>query len=237
MKQNPYLSRLGSGWAGVLLAASLTLELARAASTISAGSTNGAAGTAVTLPVQLQSDAKIVAVQYEVLFNGTTLTSAVATRANAISDHLINFSAPSPGKQSVVVYSPTNAQLTNGLLASLVLSIATNAPAGVTSITLTNAILANAQGLRVEPVSLLPGSLTITLALNARLGSIVLSTNGLAQFQITGAAGREYIVQASTNLVNWTSIGTNTVSGGVINSVDSSAKSFAYRFYRVVLKP
>lgn len=237
MKQNPNLSRLGSGWAGVLLVTSLTLDLAGANSTISVGSANESPGVAATLPVQIQSDAKIVAAQYDVLFDGTTLTSAVAAGGNAVSDHLITFSAPTPGKQRVVVYSPTNAQLTNGLLANLVLSIATNAPAGITTVTLTNAILANAQGLRVEPVSLLPGSLTVSLALNARLGSIVLSTNGQAHFQITGAAGREYIVHASTNLVNWTSFDPVAVSNGVIHFVDLTARSFAYRFYRVVLKP
>lgn len=237
MKRNPNLARLGSGWAVALLATSLTLGLTKGDSTLSLGHTNGLTGTAIALPIQLQSDAKIVSVQYDVLFNGASLGPALATSGNAVSDHLINFSAPGPGRQRVVVYSPTNAQLTNGILANLVLSIATNAPVGVTTITLTNAILANAQGLRVQPVSLLPGSLTISLALTARLGSIVLSTNGQAHFQITGAEGREYIVQASTNLVNWISLDPATVSNGVINFVDSSARSFAYRFYRALVKP
>jgi plastocyanin len=41
-----------------------------------------------------------------------------------------------------------------------------------------------------------------------------------------------YVVQASTNLVNWTDIATNIASSSVEDYVDSEATAFQQRFYR-----
>jgi len=52
----------------------------------------------------------------------------------------------------------------------------------------------------------------------------------------TGTAGVIYMIQASSDLINWQSIGTATAgANGVFSFEDSNIASFNSRFYRVVL--
>jgi hypothetical protein len=59
-------------------------------------------------------------------------------------------------------------------------------------------------------------------------------TNHFFQIQVTGAATNSYVLQASTNLVDWTSLSTNPASTNVFNLRDPGATNFPYRFYRVL---
>jgi hypothetical protein len=61
-----------------------------------------------------------------------------------------------------------------------------------------------------------------TLAPAARSG-------GQFSFNVTGGTGDQYVVQASTDLVNWTTLQTNTVP---FTFVDTNSASFSKRFYR-----
>jgi len=64
----------------------------------------------------------------------------------------------------------------------------------------------------------------------AFLGSAVRSGSGFT-FNINGVAGNTYVVQASTNLVNWVPLETNTAP---FTFLDSQANQFKQRFYRSV---
>lgn len=55
------------------------------------------------------------------------------------------------------------------------------------------------------------------------------SANGQFSFTVTGTAGQQYVVQASTDLVNWVSVQTNAAP---FVFVDPDAASFNQRFYR-----
>lgn len=57
--------------------------------------------------------------------------------------------------------------------------------------------------------------------------------NGSLNFQVHGLDARSYTVEASTNLIHWTSISTNTAVGGRIDFVDPQAGQFRQRFYRL----
>jgi hypothetical protein len=59
-----------------------------------------------------------------------------------------------------------------------------------------------------------------------------LSTNGCRMY-ISGDAPATFVVECSTNLVNWTAISTNTMWGSSIEVVDPAAGSGPPRFYRV----
>ena len=54
---------------------------------------------------------------------------------------------------------------------------------------------------------------------------------GQFSFTVSGTSGSQYVVQASTNLVNWVSLQTNT---SPFNFVDANAHQFTRRFYRTV---
>ncbi len=62
-------------------------------------------------------------------------------------------------------------------------------------------------------------------------------SSGAYQFSIGGIVGPDYIVQASTNLSAWETLATTTPTVMPFTFTDSSASSYAQRFYRVLLGP
>jgi hypothetical protein len=55
-------------------------------------------------------------------------------------------------------------------------------------------------------------------------------------FQLSGPAGFTYVIQASTDLVNWVPISTNAAPTGSISFTDTAAKNFAFRYYRAMIQ-
>ncbi len=58
--------------------------------------------------------------------------------------------------------------------------------------------------------------------------------NHQLQLAFSGVTGTTYVLQATTNLVTWTPISTNTALTNVFNFLDANAPNFPYRFYRVL---
>ena len=58
--------------------------------------------------------------------------------------------------------------------------------------------------------------------------------DGGFQVQLSGAADQNYILQASTDLVQWVPIATNLPSASPFYFTDPDATNFPYRFYRVL---
>ncbi len=81
-------------------------------------------------------------------------------------------------------------------------------------------------------------SFTITVLRPAQPNLQTVSlAGGALQFQITGNAGPDYLIQASTNLVNWNEV-TNLASPVLpFTWTDPDAANFNQRFYRVFLGP
>jgi len=82
-----------------------------------------------------------------------------------------------------------------------------------------------------------PEILTLTPSLVPPSLAAPTSNGGQTQFTVNGFTGQTVIVQASTNLRNWGSIGTNTLAGTTWNVVDREATNYAQRFYRAELAP
>ena len=61
-----------------------------------------------------------------------------------------------------------------------------------------------------------------------------LTTNSLLQIIVTAEPNFSYVLQASSNLVSWVPISTNTALGGSFKYVDPNTHNFKYRFYRAV---
>jgi len=48
-----------------------------------------------------------------------------------------------------------------------------------------------------------------------------------------GVAGLQYLLEASTNLANWTKVGVRTNATGIVEFTDPKATYYPHRFYRV----
>jgi uncharacterized repeat protein (TIGR01451 family) len=79
-------------------------------------------------------------------------------------------------------------------------------------------------------------SVTVNVGLSTppQLSAAYTGSGGTFKLSVTGTAGQNYTVQASTNLVNWVPIYTN--SGSFIFT-DSNTASYPYRFYRALVGP
>ena len=67
------------------------------------------------------------------------------------------------------------------------------------------------------------------------LASPQFSTNGFS-FTITGIAGQDYLVDASTNLLggtNWVTLATTNAPTLTFSFTNNSATNLTFRFYRV----
>jgi hypothetical protein len=99
------------------------------------------------------------------------------------------------------------------------------------------------QAVQMEKTPVLPGFEAVQACLNppytpATLSSTIARTNGQAQFQVTAANLQRFVIQASPDLTNWVSIGTNIMAvGGSLTVTDSQAASSSNRFYRAVETP
>ena len=56
--------------------------------------------------------------------------------------------------------------------------------------------------------------------------------HGSFQFQVRLTRGAAYTIEASSNLLHWTSLDSGTAPGSTVDYMDSAAAKFDYRFYR-----
>jgi subtilisin-like proprotein convertase family protein len=59
-------------------------------------------------------------------------------------------------------------------------------------------------------------------------------SDGCSQATLQGQSGKTYVIEASTDLIHWTPILTNTLSGSLWNFVDVNSTNYMQRFYRAV---
>jgi hypothetical protein len=105
-------------------------------------------------------------------------------------------------------------------------------------LSVTNAHLADA-GRYTVTVTNLGGSITspsvllsVTNPPPASLLSPLLSTQGQFQFQLEGLSGRVYVIEYSTNLLEWIPLGTITNNLSPVEFIDPSAPAMVKKFYR-----
>jgi len=93
---------------------------------------------------------------------------------------------------------------------------------GVSSVTSSNAVL----------VVLTSTVSNVVNILSAGTGMVA---NGF-HIQLSGPSGSNYVIQASTDLKNWTSISTNAAPTGSVSYTDAAATNLAFRYYRAMIQ-
>jgi hypothetical protein len=115
----------------------------------------------------------------------------------------------------------------------------TNLPSAVSSALMLGNITINQSGIYSVTVTDGNGSTNSTAALNVyatAAGSLAPASYASGQYTMTvgGVPGCQYIVEASTDFVNWVPVQTNTAP---FTFVDTNASQFGQRFYRSVYAP
>ena len=234
MKADPNITKAKATLAGVFSLCWLMTLDAIAGPELTVGNVTGQIGSTVSVPVSFQSDSNVVALSFDLVFDAARLSSGAAVGGNALAGHLVDSAETISGTRRVVIYSLANAPLKNGTLINIPMTISEIGGLGVTTISVTNATFANLSASSVAPTRLTAGTLTIA-PVSVRLGAIAFSNNGVVQFELSGVQGRQYVVQASTNLVDWTNLQTNVANTATALFTDPAVANFKQRFYRALL--
>jgi len=93
---------------------------------------------------------------------------------------------------------------------------------------------------RSDPSNYLSNSVTWTV--NISLSQMALASprvvsGGRFAFSVTGTAPRGFVLQASTNLLSWSSLSTNLLSSGRADFTNSDPSGFQRRYYRAKAVP
>jgi len=119
------------------------------ADTLQLGSAAGEPSSAVLLPVTLQKQNPVVAVQFELKYADTQLNALPVSVTAPGTDHLPSSADMAPGVTRIVVYSPTNAELPAALSVEIPLDLSAASPSGGPSIELENIIFTDAAGAQI----------------------------------------------------------------------------------------
>ena len=91
-----------------------------------------------------------------------------------------------------------------------------------------------------DPANLLRATNTWTINVSANLLSLIdpmWLTNGRFRLTVTGTAPQGFVIQASTNLINWNSLSTNTLTASRFDYTNSGQTNTLKRFYRAYTPP
>lgn len=193
-------------------------------------------GTTAWVAINYITDTNAPSLQFDLLYNTNDLTSGLPVGGSALSDHQIGSAEVSPGLRRVLIFSFSNAPITNGVLVYVPFAIATNATDHDEPMTLSNVLVVSASA-SVVPSSATNGVLAI--AVPPYFSAIFPTNGGAVHLQLSGASGRNYAIQTATNLAQpvWGAVYTNAAIGGLLDFDDLGAPAFPARFYRAVVVP
>jgi hypothetical protein len=220
----------------VLLAFSLLAVWPAAldAAEISAGSATTSSGRTALLPIQFQSTDNGVALQFDLAFDTNRIASGSAVSANPTTGYFVSSSEPRAGLRRIVIYSLGAKPLESGALVNVPFMANANAPESDVEVRLQNAILSKADGVTVQPITLTSGKVTISASAAARFSSVRITSDGRILLEGVGAPDRSYILQGSSDLLQWVNLKTNSPVAGVLSFEDSLNQP--RRFYRALLR-
>ena len=125
----------------------VALAVSAPAVSLRVGVVRGFPGRTVEVPVSLSYRSNevrnVVALQADVLFDATGVSDGVPVSGPLLVNHVLASSGPASGVRRLLVYAPTNASITNGLMVGIPFAVAPNEYRNF-SLRLTNVILVRA---------------------------------------------------------------------------------------------
>lgn len=211
---------------------SVLVPSAHAVPRLVAGIVRGFPGRTVEVPVSLRyrtNDVRdVVAFQADVVFDASGVDDGAPLPGTIVSNHLLASSAPFTGTRRLLVYSPGNAVLTNGEVASIPFSVGPQEFRNFT-LRLTNIVMVRADASQVFS-DVTHGAIAVNQVYVGPNGSadgfLDVRTNGVEQC---------YIIQATTDFQTWSNVQTNSTEEALLQFIDPAAGGFLKRFYRAIL--
>ncbi len=216
------------------LAAGLCWPAALSAAELRLGQATAPPGAVVAIPVTCTGTDGAIAAQLDVRFDPAVVSVSGFVGDGGLAGHIVDQQLLSPGLWRGLIYSPTNGLIAPGTVAWISCTIAAGAASGAVPLHVTNAIVSEDAGQRVQPLSTADGLLTIVPP-GGGFVSIGMDTAGQAHMQFLGVDGWHYALEASSDLTNWVPLTTNTAVGGLIEF--DEAAGYPQRFYRARLVP
>jgi hypothetical protein len=198
-------------------------------------------GAGVQVDVNYATDTNTPSLQFDLLYSTTYLSVGTPVPGSALSDHVFSSSEVSPGDLRVVIFSFSNSPITNGSLARVPFTVASDSPDHDESLTLSNVIVDTviSNNAYVVPVSVTNGALAILVP--PRFTSIYRTNGGAMHLQLAGGQGRTYLVEAVTNLAlprPWPVVILSPAGPALREMNDNAAPAYPTRFYRAsVVRP
>jgi hypothetical protein len=210
----------------LIVGASLAAAHLPASPSLSVGLAVGTPGTTVQVAVHYTTDTNAAALQFDLIYDPAYLTSGEPVRGDALSEHLVASSEPSPGVRRVLIFSMSNTPITNGVLAYVPFTIRTNTPDHDEPMTLSNVVVANLEA-DVIPAYTTNGVLAV--ATQPRFTSIRPAAGSAMHLELVGPPGRRFLIQGSRSLAQpiWAPLYSNVASSGVLKFDDLSAASLS----------
>lgn len=202
-----------------------------AAPLLSVVSTQGIPGSTVNVAINYTTDTNLTGMNFDLLFSTNYLQWEPVIRGNIPPDQfLLGTNLIAPGQFRVLVISSMRMPICNGIVLYMRFTIASNSPDHNEPLTFTNVAATDAAA---EEVALPTNNGVLAVVVPPQISGITPTDGGVMHLALTGSSGRNYVIQATTNLTapQWLSF-SNVLSGGNPVFDDATATNFPVRFYR-----
>jgi hypothetical protein len=198
------------------------------------GSTAGAPGSTVQVPVYYSSDTNAVSLQFDLPYGSADLTSLEPVAGNALADHLVASSEPGRGVRRVIIFSLSNTPIADGVLVYMPYIISAASVDHNEFLGLTGIIVVSAAAETIPNDAPGNGVLTISPSPAASGAS---ASNGGVRVVFGGTSGRAYDIEVSDDAgATWDVMATAIASNGAVAIEDQSVGPVS-RMLRMRLVP
>jgi hypothetical protein len=159
---------------------------------------------------------------------GTAVLTTTAVSLTSMKFYWLFNNQPVPTATTTVVN--VNVPLV-GTVSTLTVSNVCSANAGTYSVRIVNGVGSGTS----SNATLIVLANTVSNVLNIVSTGTGMTANGF-KILLSGPPGSNYVIQASTDLKNWTPISTNAAPTGSVSYTDAAAKNLPFRYYRAMVR-
>ena len=207
-----------------LVAQRVTTNAAR----ISGNVVRAFAGRTVNVPWGLRHTGTVSGVQFDLSYPADKLITGVFQPGTFSNNVVFRWRQLASGQQRVLFYTKDGSVLTTNLfIGNLPMTVPAGDYFGGGPVTISSTVVARTNAVAAAPVALAHGGVTTS--------TVFRGENGVVDLIIFVQSNHLWVVQATTNFVNWVNIATNSAIRDFVVTADNDAPNYSARFYRALL--